>query len=182
MKITGVDYREGTLMLRVPPCSEVYRFISYFKEGEYELLKKKKHRSNDQNALMWEMCTLIGSKIQEPSVEVYKRAVKDYGLTEVVSFHDYQAAKQFMAIWSKKGIGWQAETIDVNHGIEMVRDKGGKTVAKAVIDRVDVLIYYGSSVYDKDEMRKLLDGIIQEARQLGIDTTEERFRSLYETS
>ena len=164
MKITGVDYREGTLMLRVPPCSEVYRFISYFKEGEYELLKKKKHRSNDQNALMWEMCTLIGSKIQEPSVEVYKRAVKDYGLTEVVSFTNYQAAKQFMSIWSKKGIGWQAEVLDVSD------------------INVDVLIYYGSSVYDKYEFRKLLEGIIQEARQLGIDTTEERFRSLYETS
>lgn len=162
MKIMGCDYQNGTLFLRVPPCAEVYRFISYFKEGEFEITKKKKHRSNDQNALMWELCSLISGKIQEPTVEVYKKAVRDYGQTEVVSFGNYQSAKQFMAIWNAKGIGWQAEVIDVKEG------------------KVDVLIYYGSSVYDKIEFRRLLDGIIQEAKQLGIDTTEERFRSLYE--
>lgn len=179
MKITGCDYQNGTLFLRIPPCAEVYRFISYFKEGEFEINKKKKHRSNDQNALMWELCSLISGKIQEPTVEVYKKAVRDYGQTEVVSFANYQSAKQFMAIWNSKGIGWQAEVIDVKQGTEMFMSEG-KTEAKMTIDKVDVLIYYGSSVYDKIEFRRLLDGIIQEAKQLGIDTTEERFRSLYE--
>lgn len=34
----------------------------------------------------------------------------------------------------------------------------------------DVVAYYGSSTYDTDEMARLIDEIVNEAKELGIET------------
>lgn len=41
-----------------------------------------------------------------------------------------------------------------------------------------MMVYYGSSVYTKDEMKRLLDGLVMEAKELGIETLSDRELSL----
>ena len=64
-----------------------------------------------------------------------------------------KAADKFRKIWSERGIGWQTETLE-----------------SRIPGAVNMVLYYGSSVYDTAQMSALIESLVQEARQLGIET------------
>ena len=55
-------------------------------------------------------------------------------------------------LWEKNGIGWFAEPYHHGQGTTVLR------------------FYQGSSVYDGEQMRRLIDYVVDEAKDLGIDT------------
>ncbi len=69
--------------------------------------------------------------------------------------------------WESNGIGWVVDVL-------------GETET----GRFDVILYYGSSSYDKAEMGRLIDDLIEDAKSMGIETEspEEiaRIKSLWE--
>jgi hypothetical protein len=68
--------------------------------------------------------------------------------------------------WQRNGIGWQTETFD-----------------SKIDGCTNVILYYGSSVYDSAQISRLLDLIIQDCRELNIpyETPEEiaRLKSMW---
>jgi len=64
------------------------------------------------------------------------------------------------------------------------RDHIGRRVEREpsrIKDCTNLYIYYGSSDFDTRQMAMLIDGLIQDARALGIETRpEEEIRSLLE--
>lgn len=64
--------------------------------------------------------------------------------------------------WESKGIGWQSIVI------------GGESKLEGYTNTIN---YFGSSVYDTKEMSLLLEELVYQAKELGIDTmtdTEKR--------
>lgn len=111
------------------------------------LLNPKKHRSLSQNAYMWQLINEIGVKVRKSKEEVYLQMLKDYGVSEIVSMLSSINPKGFFKYYEAIGTG-------------IVNNK----------EFTHYKIYKGSSEYDTKEMSVLIDGVIQEAENLGIHT------------
>lgn len=68
-----------------------------------------------------------------------------------------KAAEAFCRSWERNGIGWMTDT--------------GPSKIKGC---VNVTVWYGSSVYDTEQMARLIDAIVQDCRDVGIETMTPR--------
>lgn len=117
-----------------------------------EIKEASKARSRDANSMCWALCSDIGKAITPPlsKEEVYRRAIKAVGVYTPVTVVEWDL-DTIMKRWSSHGIGWFAEVVD-----------------QAGIGRKLIHLYYGSSTYSVEEMRVLLDWLIDEAEQMDI--------------
>ena len=132
------------------PVSLFYRLRDH--ELEIDIRKVEgKHRSKDANAFCWSLCTLIGNSLRPPlpKEEVYRRAIREVGEYEPLPIRA-DAVDTFQRRWSQKGSGWFAEVIDDS------KIPGYKLV----------FAYYGSSTYDTGTMSRLIDYLLDEAKQM----------------
>lgn len=118
--------------------------------------KHKEKRSKDANAYCWKLCQEIADKLGSTKEEVYREAIHGKGPFEIVPIKEV-AVDKFINSWSKNGLGWIAEVFG-NSKLE------GFT---------NVIIYYGSSTFDKKQMSYFLDYLVQEAKKLGIKTLDD---------
>ena len=117
-----------------------------------EIKKFSKTRSKDANAFCWALCSDIGKALTPPEskLEVYRRAIRATGVyTEAVVWaFDLVKVK---SRWDAHGDGWFVDVMD---------DAG--------FGRKLIHMYYGSSTYTVDEMKLLLDWLVDQARQMEI--------------
>ena len=123
------------------------------KDVNIEIKKQAKHRSLDANAYCWVLIDKIAEKTGLRKVDVYRHAIKEIGgVSDVICVQD-KAVDRLREGWQKNGIGWQTDTM-----------------ASKVEGCTNVVLYYGSSVYDSKQMAQLIDSLIQDAESLGIPT------------
>ncbi len=172
MKITGIqvtDSLDGVrFSLLLPPESSMeahWAMQDLRGANEVEVIRKRKKRSGDQNAYMWELVGKIAEKLRSSQNEVYRGLIRDYGVYEVIPVRE-DHIDHWVEIWAQRGIGWVCDDLGEcrNHtGYHNIRT------------------FYGSSSYNTKEMARLIDGVIQECRQLGIETlSDDEIRRLYE--
>jgi hypothetical protein len=118
--------------------------------------KFKKKRSLDANAYCWQLIGKIAEKTGVPKSEVYRQAIKEIGGNYDVVCIKEEAAESLMSAWSRNGIGWQSDT--------MLSKLDGCT---------NVILYYGSSTYDTEQMHRLIENIIQTCMQFNIEVKPE---------
>jgi hypothetical protein len=123
------------------------------KDTDYRLKLVKWHdkRSLDSNAYLWKLCDLIAGKIGSSKEEVYENMLRSYGtiddeLPPIVVHSSADISKfQDHYLWFDS------------------REINGK--------KFDCYLRIkGSSEMDSKEMSHLIDGVIFEAKQLGIET------------
>ena len=117
------------------------------KNKKFEIKEKRKKRSLSQNSYAWELITKIGNILRKSKEEVYLQMLKDYGQSEIVSILSSIEPKGYFKYYEKIGTG-------------IVNNK----------EFTHYKIFKGSSEFDSKEMTILIDGIIQECKQLGIET------------
>ena len=122
------------------------------KELSVEIKPYRKRRSLDANAYCWVLCQKIAEKIGGTKEDIYKEAIRKAGQFDFIAVTD-SAADQFLKAWQSKGLGWYAEALES-------KIEGCKKI----------MVYYGSSVYDSKEMAHLIDYIVSECKELGIET------------
>ena len=122
------------------------------KELSVEIKPYRKRRSLDANAYCWVLCQKIAEKIGGTKEDIYKEAIRKAGQFDFIAVTD-SAADQFLKAWQSKGLGWYAEALES-------KIEGCKKI----------MVYYGSSVYDSKEMAHLIEYIISECKELGIET------------
>lgn len=129
-----------------------------------EIKKYRAKRSLDANAYMWVLLGKIQDTIDMPKEVIYKDLIKHIGSYEVVPIKN-EAVEKFVEAWKKNGLGFVTET------------------TKSKLDGfTNVIAYYGSSTYDTKEMTRLIELVVQECEQLGIETkTDEEIKSLLES-
>ena len=133
--------------------------ILYLDETKkYELKPYKKKRSNNANSYLWVLVNEIGNVLRKSKEEVYLQMLKDYGQSTIVSV---------------------LSNIDIN-GYFKYYEK----LAKATIKDKEFThykIFKGSSEYNTEQMNILLTGVVEEAKQLNIETlTPEELQRLKE--
>lgn len=117
---------------------------------DIKIVKHRKKRSNNANSYLWELCTQIGNIMNLSKNEVYLQMLKDYG--------------QSMLIPVKKGN--KPNGFIKYYEFECSSQLNGKEADW-------YKIYKGSSEYDTYEMNILLNGVVQEAKNLGIKIKED---------
>ena len=117
------------------------------KDKKFEIKEKREKRSLSQNSYAWELITKIGNVLRKSKEEVYLQMLKDYGQSEIVSILSSIEPKGYFKYYEKIGTG-------------IVNNK----------EFTHYKIFKGSSEFDSKEMTILIDGIIQECKQLGIET------------
>ncbi len=117
---------------------------------DIKLFKEK--RSLAANRYMWVLCSKIAEVQMITKSEVYRREVLEIGGTSDVMVVRNEAVEKFCRQWESQGLGWQTEISASNDEVS------------------NVIVYYGSSTFTKDQMTRLIENLIFEAENLGIDT------------
>ena len=112
--------------------------------------KHREKRSLNANAYLWKLVTEIGNILNKSKEEVYLQMLKDYG--------------QSMLIPVPRGT--IPSRITKYYEFECSSQLNGK-------DADWYKCYIGSSEYDTKEMSILLNGVVQEAKKLGIKTKDD---------
>ena len=107
----------------------------------------KEKRSLNANAYAWLLIGKIGNTTRASKEEVYLRMLKDYGQSDLVSVLAH---------------------IPVEHYFKYYEEAGESTLNGKLFKHYRV--YKGSSEFDTREMSIFIDGIVSEAKNLGIET------------
>lgn len=113
--------------------------------------KYREKRSLSQNAYAWTLITKIAQSINPPmnKEEVYVEMLKRYGQGGIISVQKDKVS-------------------DVMRAFDYYIPKGeGQVNGKEFLH---LMVYVGSSQYDTKEMSTFISGIVEEAKDLGIET------------
>lgn len=124
------------------------------KEYTVKIEKKKQKRSLDANAYMWVLLGKLAPLLYTTPVELYQHYVREVGQYYVIPVKE-DAIEPFTRIWESKGTGWFVDDIG------RCRRTEGYHNLKA---------FYGSSEYDTWAMSRLIDEVVQDCREQGIET------------
>ena len=125
------------------------------KDGEVnvEIKKYRKRRSLDANAYAWVLIDKLAARLKRTKEEIYRETIRNIGgVSETVCIQS-AGIDRLREVWSAHGTGWQVE----------------KTPSK-IPGCVNATLYYGSSVYDTDQMSAMIDSLIQDCQAVGIET------------
>lgn len=145
----------GYNVLIPAPRDEELNTLDADTEYTVSITKKNKRRSLNANAYAWVLCEKIARELSKNAYisknDVYKRVIQEAGTFTYLPIKN-DAIDRFIEIWQGHGLGWHAE------------DAGPAKTEGYTIIRA----YHGSSVYTVDEMRRLIDALIDECNQLNI--------------
>jgi hypothetical protein len=155
-QIKGIsnDYITGELLLTLSVNEKAIVLPEYEKIKDSEKLsvvikKYRNKRSYDANAYLWVMLQMMAEILHSDKWTLYLQMLKRYGQFTYIVVKP-NAVEGVKKQWREcEEIG----EIDVN-GVKAVQ----------------MLCYYGSSTYDTKEMSVLIDGVVSECQELGIDT------------
>jgi conserved domain protein len=157
--VKGIELLRSPLgVMVVIPAPHDNDLAKLDKEKEYviEIKKKSKSRSMNANAYCWVLCQKIAEVMSGHSYtskeDVYRKAIKDCSHFCYVPVRE-DAIERYIQIWQAHGIGWIAE------------DAGE---CKSIKGYHNIMCYHGSSVYTVSEMQRLIDCLVDECHQLGI--------------
>ena len=151
-------YRSGARISFAIPSDQLTAaklLADELREGEISLnaMKWRNRRSLDANAYLWKLIDEIAKKTRQKPVDVYRHAIKEIpGNRTLVCVQD-KAKDVLQQQWQAKGLGWQTE--------ELPSKIDGCT---------NIMLYFGSSVYDTQQMSLLIDNIVDDCKELGIET------------
>ena len=125
----------------------------------------KNRRSVSQNAYLWVLLNELAIKLRTSKEDLYKIFIKDYGVFEILPIKN-EAVESFVNKWSKNGIGWFCENLGDSK----------------LTGYTKLIAYYGSSTYNKKEMNRLIEAVIDSCQDNGISTLTPEEIELLENS
>lgn len=159
----------GKLIIDVPYESRgvAAKFIRTKKPKLYKLEIKecKKNRSKDANSMMWALINKVSEIMHIPPVEIYRGYIPDVP----GNYRIFPVKPDDIKAWEKE---WCH-----GHIGRMIEDMGPCRCSD-LKGYHNVKSYLGSSEYTTDQFSRLLELVIQDCQQLGIDTLSEREKSL----
>lgn len=119
----------------------------------FDITEHREKRSKDANALLWACLGELAGALRSDKWTVYLQMLKRYGQ------YTYICVKPKAVEAVKKQ--WR-ECEEIGH-----ITVGGQ-------EAVQMLCYFGSSTYNSKEFSILLDGVISEMKEMGLDTPTDR--------
>ena len=110
-------------------------------------------RSLDANGYFWALCGKLAAKTRVPKADIYRNYIKNIGGNyDTVCVQD-KAVLRLVTRWSKNGLGWIAEPFE-----------------SKIPGCTNVNLYYGSATYDTAQMSRLIDLVVFDCKENGIET------------
>lgn len=157
------DWKTGewniTFSINEPSAISEVENIQECEKLSIKAVKFRKKRSLDANALLWVCLGKIASELRTDKWDIYLQMLKRYGKYTYICVKP-AVVDAVKAQWREcEEIG----EVDIN---------GQKAI--------QMLCYFGSSTYTTNEFSVLLDGVISEMKEIGLEapTSEEMRRSL----
>lgn len=116
---------------------------------------KNEKRSLSANGYLWVLLGELQEKLKIPKEEIYRQYIYNCGTYAVLPLPNKDVNK-FIESWSHNGLGWVCDT----------------TTSK-LKGYTNVLAYYGTSTYSKEEMGVLLEQVVQDCQEQGIPVKKE---------
>ena len=140
--------------------------VEKHKGGHVDVCIKKyrKDRSLDANRYYWVLCDKLATRLSISKTDIYKNHIKQIGgNNDVVCVQD-KGVDNLCSGWNKNGIGWVTDTMP-----------------SKIDGCTNVVLYYGSSTYDTEQMSRLIDLCVQDCKSVGIETmTPQELEALVE--
>ena len=160
LEFTGAHWSQDDsgfwISLKVENPFEARRFLATKKEKKYvaDIKEYRERRSLDANAYMWVLVGKLSGKLGLPPEEIYRAAIREVGDNYEVMPVRNDALERWQVIWQSNGLGWLCEEIGPSKlpGYTNVRN------------------FYGSSAYDKAQMSRLINNVVQDCKAQGIET------------
>jgi hypothetical protein len=141
------------------------RILSEFIQEDFKILTiqiglneeievKRKKRSKNANSMFWEYLQKLCFEMNVDLIEEYRKRVKELGICQTFELDNKNLAT-FEHLWNERGIAWFTEKVEQG---------ANKTIINA---------YYGSSSYNSKQFSKLLDNLVQDCREVGIQTLDD---------
>ena len=157
----SVDYQTGKALLTLA-INQKESAINCFddlhleEKLSFKIDKHKEKRSLNANAYCWKLLTEIANVVRSSKDEVYLEMLKRYGQREMISV---------------------LADIPISNYIKYCEEAGEGTVNGKLFKHY--FVFKGSSEFDTKEMSIFLDGVVSEAKGLGIQTdTPEQIANL----
>jgi hypothetical protein len=129
-------------------AEEIIRWLfTQDRDKVFEIKEHKEKRSLNANSYAWSLIGKIADALRTSKEETYLTMLKRYGQSEIVSV---------------------ISSIDVTGYFKYFEAIGTATLQGKEFTHYKV--YKGSSEYNSREMAILIDGIISEAKEMGIET------------
>ncbi len=112
----------------------------------------RERRSLDANAYCWVLLDKLAEVLQVKKEDLYREYIRDIGGNSETVCVRNKAVDKLVDGWRHNGIGWQTETFP-----------------SKISGCTNVTLYYGSSTYDTVQMSRLIDLIIEDCREQGIE-------------
>ena len=149
--IQKLDYSftpNGRMELRITiDKTDISEIINCEKPLEVIIDRIKEKRSLNANSYCWVLIGQIADILRASKEDIYLNMLKNYGQSTVVSVLSEINVNGFFKYYEEFGTG-------------VVKGK----------DFTHYKVYKGSSEFDTKEMAILIDGVISEAQELGVDT------------
>lgn len=127
--------------------------IDISKDIEIKISVKRKKRSLDANAYFWVLCGKLAARNGVSKTDTYRELIRDIGGNYDVVCAQNETVETLCRWWALKGEGWITD------------------VFPSKIDGCsNIKLYCGSSVYDTEQMSRLIDLTVQECKAAGIET------------
>ena len=128
--------------------------------GEFDQQKKytvtikefRQKRSLDANAYAWVLMNKLADKLNMGVRDLYRHYIPDIPENSQVVCVPTEAVEKLQSGWEHNGIGWCSDTLK-----------------SKLPGCTNVVLYYGSSTFDQKQMGVLLDLIIEDCKQAGVE-------------
>lgn len=158
MKITGriagesIDFKTGKpmLTLEVNERNDFEALVDEMRDKDklsIEVKPFRQHRSLNANAYAWSLIGQIADILRAGKDEIYLKLLKRYGQSELISVLSHVPIGNYVKYYEEAGAS----------------KLNGK-------DFTHYRVYKGSSEFDTREMSIFIDGVVSEAKELGIQT------------
>ena len=127
------------------------------KELNIKVVQFRKKRSLDANAYCWVLIDKLSEKLNISKEELYRGYIKNIGGNNTVVCVPDKAVGELIKGWQHNGLGWQTDTLP-----------------SKIEGCTNVILYYGSSTYDTEQMSHLIDMVIQDCEAVDISTMTPR--------
>ncbi len=157
------DFKTGKALLTLSIMEKqsamaMYDILHDCEKLSIDIDKYRDKRSNEANKYMWALCgklaeALSDEKVTHTKEDIYRNAIKEIGVWQDDEV-ETDKVKWRCAAWEMLGTGWLTERVDFT-------PDGSKEIIR---------FYYGSSRYNTKQMSRLIDNIVQDCQEQGIET------------
>lgn len=144
--------RRAEIVTTLQTQQDIYELKEAVSKGkllDIEIKPHRQHRSLNANAYLWVLLEKMATVLKTTKDELYLLMLDRYGVFTHVIVKP-EAVERVKAEW------------------RTVRELGKGRIGNT--EGVQLQCYFGSSTYDSAEMARLIDGVVSECKEVGIET------------